>query len=94
MSEARPENMSGARPENLSGDESDLAGPTMRILAGDPTDEEIAALVAVIAARASAGGAAPERPSTPVSGWAAHWRNTNGPQPPGRDGWKTSGLPR
>jgi hypothetical protein len=63
----------------------------LRILVGDPTDEEVAALLAVLAARASAGTT--PAPATPASRWAAHWRAAAAP-PAGPDGWRTSGLPR
>lgn len=65
----------------------------LRVLVGDPTDEEIAALLAVLTARAAAVTAAAPRPSTPASRWAAHWRAAGAPPPSGPDGWRTSGLP-
>lgn len=66
----------------------------LRVLVGDPTDEEIAALLTVLATRAAAAGSGDSEPSAPTSRWAAHWRAAGAPQPPGPDGWRSSGLPR
>ena len=66
---------------------------TLRVLVGDPTDDEIAALLTVLAARAAA-GSGDRQPATPTSHWAAHWRAAGARQPSGPDGWRTSGLPR
>lgn len=66
----------------------------LRILVGDPTDEEVAALLAVLSARAAASAGAPTPPATPASRWAAHWRAAATAPPAGADGWRTSGLPR
>ena len=65
--------------------------PALRIVRGDPTPEEIAALVTVLAA-ASGGGQEPAAPGAPVAQWA----------PPRRlmrpdvsaTGWWESSLPR
>ena len=64
--------------------------PALRIVHGDPTPEEVAALVAVLA---SAGGGedAPER-RTPE--WSAHHRKVRATYPHGPGGWRSSGLPR
>jgi hypothetical protein len=64
--------------------------PEVRILAGDPTAEEIAAVTAVLLMRAGT-GEPPEEPS-PVS----RWRNSARPAVPGRPGpgaWRASALP-
>jgi hypothetical protein len=65
--------------------------PMLRVVHGDPTPEEIAALVAVIGAVGSAAEApAPRR--TPA--WSAHHRKLRTTYAHGRGGWRTSGLPR
>ncbi|MFW6204053.1 MAG: acyl-CoA carboxylase subunit epsilon [Actinomycetota bacterium] len=71
---------------------SEDADPPVRVVKGDPTPEELAALVAVISAKAAeAGGAETERPST----WAAYWRTVRtAPLRPGPGAWRASGLPR
>jgi hypothetical protein len=69
---------------------SDDAGPEIEVVKGDPTPEELAALVAVIAARRAAPADEPDQPST----WAAYWRSLRQPLPHGPSGWRRSGQPR
>ncbi|HET7358178.1 MAG TPA: acyl-CoA carboxylase subunit epsilon [Nocardioidaceae bacterium] len=66
--------------------------PQLRIVKGDPTAEEIAALVAVLQAATSAGGEPPRR--KPLSEWAAPHRRLRTAFPSGRSGWRASALPR
>ena len=66
--------------------------PVFRITRGNPTDEELAALVAVLTALA----APAERPSSvppPAGGWSAYWRAVRAPLSPGPDAWGASGRP-
>jgi hypothetical protein len=64
--------------------------PFLRIVKGDATPEEIAALVAVLA---SVGGATrPEKKPAPA--WAAHHRKVRVTLPHGPGGWRSSALPR
>jgi hypothetical protein len=65
--------------------------PLLRIVRGDPTPEELAALVAVLAA-ASAGGAQDGGPAVPVSQWAPPPRLMRPAVQP--TGWWESSLPR
>ena len=71
-----------------TGDEP--TAPLLRVVGGDPTPEELAALVAVVASLGSAAAAAPRR--TPE--WQAHHRKVRATYPPGPGGWRSSGLPR
>ena len=64
--------------------------PLLRIVKGDATPEEVAALVAVVAALAH--GGEPPRGRTPE--WSAHHRKTRGSLPHGPGGWRSSALPR
>ncbi|SNS15440.1 acyl-CoA carboxylase subunit epsilon [Actinomadura mexicana] len=74
--------------------------PFLRVVRGDPGPEEVAALVAVLTARAGAAaasrdGAAPPAPSR----WADRSRLVraalaDGPMPRGPGAWRASGLPR
>ena len=65
--------------------------PVLRIVRGDATPEEVAALVAVLGAlRAPA--AAPERRR--ASEWSAHHRKVRRTLPHGPGGWRSSALPR
>jgi hypothetical protein len=64
--------------------------PFLRVVKGDPTEEEVAALVAVLA---SMGGTAePER--RPAPAWSAHHRKVRVTHPHGPGGWRSSALPR
>jgi hypothetical protein len=66
----------------------------LRVVRGDATAEEIAALVgaltAVAAARASAGQAQPARPA---SGWTDRSRLLRSAVHPSPNGWRRSALP-
>jgi hypothetical protein len=87
-------------PATDSSSAADAASPpgeaaTLRIVRGEPTPEELAALVAVLAARSAAGGAEPEAPRV-VSTWADRSRYVRS----GRlgfgagSGWRAAALPR
>jgi hypothetical protein len=60
----------------------------LRVVKGDPTPEELAALIAVVSTR---GGAA-EEPAPRRSLWAAPV--LRGPLTPGPGAWRASSLPR
>ncbi len=69
-----------------------MTQPLLRVVRGNPSAEELAALVAVVAARASAAEPAPRaRPlwGRPVLRPAATHQLTPGP-----GAWRASGLPR
>ncbi len=71
-------------------DDETTERPFLRIVRGDPTEEELAALVAVLA---SVGGSTePDR--TPAPGWSAHHRKVQVTLPHGPGGWRNSALPR
>ena len=64
--------------------------PLLRVVRGDPTPEELAALVAVVASLG-----APEPPARrPAPAWSAHHRGVRRTYPHGPGGWRASGLPR
>ena len=65
--------------------------PLLRILTPGATDEEVAALVAVVSAMASAGAA--QQPKAPAPAWSAHARQVRTTHRHGRGGWRASGLP-
>jgi hypothetical protein len=65
-----------------------VTAPLLRVVRGNPSAEELAALVAVVATRAAA--AEPEPPARPLWG-------RPGLRPvltPGPGAWRASGLPR
>ena len=67
--------------------------PPIKVLHGDPSPEELAAVLAVVSARAAANAArTPDR--TPTSQWADHARNLHTPTHPGPDAWRTSAWAR
>ena len=65
--------------------------PLLRILTPGATDEEVAALVAVVSAMAVAG--AEERTRTPPPAWSAPARRVRTTLRPGSGAWRASGLP-
>lgn len=73
------------------------AGAALRVLRGEPTAEELAALVAVLAARAADGaGAGAVEPARAVSGWTDRSRYVRSGRLGfgARTGWRASTLPR
>jgi acyl-CoA carboxylase epsilon subunit len=65
--------------------------PILRVVKGEPTPEELAALVAVVAAR-SAATAVPTA-TDGASNWATYWRNARQPFRPGPGRWRASAHP-
>ena len=65
--------------------------PVLRVVKGDATPEEVAALVTVIASMS--GGEAPSTPR-PRSSWADPGRRMRTSLPHGPGAWRGSGLPR
>jgi hypothetical protein len=64
--------------------------PVLRVEKGDPTDEELAALIAAVSAKLESIRAQPEgRPSN----WAAYWRSVGAAPTPGPSAWRQSALP-
>ncbi|MFC4910565.1 acyl-CoA carboxylase subunit epsilon [Actinomadura gamaensis] len=72
-------------------------GAFLRVVRGEPSAEEVAALVAVLTARAQAAAAARDGSSggRPPSRWADRSRLTRTPAPvrPGPGAWRASALP-
>ncbi len=66
------------------------ARPLLTVVRGEPTPEQLAAVIAVVGARASGGGGDEEPPARSL--WAAPVLRT--PLSPGRGAWRASGLPR
>jgi hypothetical protein len=70
---------------------TDAERPVLRVVRGDATPEEIAAVLAVLLSRAvpAAGGA----PRPAPSAWADRGRQLRRPLFPGPDAWRRSALP-
>jgi hypothetical protein len=69
---------------------TDERAPFLRIVKGDPTPEELAALVGVLASLGAPAAPAPRR--TPD--WNSPRRLHRVVHPHGAGGWRASGLPR
>lgn len=63
--------------------------PLLRVVAGSPSADELAVVVAVLSTR---GGAAEEQPA--FSLWARKSRNIRPAQRPGFGAWRASMMPR
>lgn len=64
-----------------------MSEETIRFTAGNPTEEEIAAVVAVLMAQAAA---RPVEAQPSPSGWAAYWRSVGAPVRPGPGSWQAA----
>jgi hypothetical protein len=86
--------MSGTDDRDDASDANESTTPLL-VIKGDATDEEVAAIVAVLQgmAAANAAAAAAARPA-PVSSWASAQRGVRVAHHHGRGGWRASGLPR
>jgi len=81
----------------VSAEETESTLPVIKVLRGEPSAEELAALVAVIASRAADATAATagEPAAQPkVSGWTDRSRYVRSPTRPFPGGWRASTLPR
>ncbi|WP_285594694.1 acyl-CoA carboxylase subunit epsilon [Kineosporia sp. NBRC 101731] len=67
--------------------------PLLRLVRGDATEEEVAALLAVIGAVGSSGDA-PEPRARPASSWTDRASLTRHPLSPGPGAWRASGRTR
>ena len=67
--------------------------PLLRVVKGDPTPEEVAALVGVVSAMA-AGAATAGAKAAPRPEWSAHHRKVRGIHRHGPGAWRAHALPR
>ena len=68
--------------------------PYLQVVRGDPTPEEVAALVATLSAIAAARASAAPRAQPPAaSGWTDRSRQLRAPVHPSRGDWRRSALP-
>jgi hypothetical protein len=72
------------------------AAPLFRVVHGNPSAEETAALAVVLAAKLAVGppGRHQPAPRGAVSRWADRARSMRAPLTPGPDAWRRSGQPR
>jgi hypothetical protein len=66
--------------------------PLLRVVRGNPSDAELAALTAVVAAASVA--KTPEKPKPRTSWWGDHASSLRKPLHPGEGAWRASGFPR
>ena len=77
-----------------STDQTDTAAPDrppLRLVRGDATPEEVAALLAVLSAASGDGAAAPA--PRPTSAWSSPARAVRRPLAPGPGAWRASAWP-
>jgi hypothetical protein len=72
---------------------TDADRPVLRVVRGDATPEEIAAVVAVLLLRPAASDSADSAPRSSPSAWADRSRQLRRPVFPGPGAWRRSGLP-
>ena len=75
----------------MSGEVQDSGRPLLSVVKGTPTEEELAALLAVVAAKQAVTTSAP---SEVASVWAAKSRLVRPPLRPGPNAWRASAWPR
>ncbi len=66
------------------------ARPLLRVVRGEPTPEELAALTVVVAALSQR---RPRRRVTPVGAWASNAALVRRPMQTGPGGWRAAGRP-
>jgi hypothetical protein len=64
--------------------------PLLRVVTGEPSAEELAALTVVVAALSQR---RERRRPTPIGGWAAYGRSHRRPAQVGPGGWRAAGSP-
>jgi acyl-CoA carboxylase epsilon subunit len=72
---------------------TDADRPVLRVIRGDATPEEIAAVVAVLLSRSAPDPGAAFDPGARPSAWAGRSRLLRRPLFPGPDAWRRSALP-
>jgi hypothetical protein len=77
-----------------SGGDGSASGPVLKVVAGDPSAEELAALTVALSAVLAARGGPAVQPGRDASGWADRSRMMGAPPSPGPDAWRRSAWPR
>ncbi|MHB1010025.1 MAG: acyl-CoA carboxylase epsilon subunit [Propionibacteriaceae bacterium] len=60
------------------------------VVGGNPTDDELAAVLAVLAGAMSEASRARDRGGMPPMSWASYWRVVREPVRLGRDAWRST----
>ncbi len=74
-------------------DGAEGSAAVLKVVRGQPTAEELAALVAVIAGQAAAASGGPAT-ARKASGWTDRSRYVHAPGTPSPGGWRASAFPR
>lgn len=92
MTSRKSEDAAARRRSTAPAAQADSVGalPALRVVRGDPSDEEIAALTAVLAGLAGNGEPAE---ALPRSRWASREAALRRPLRPGPGAWRASALP-
>lgn len=61
-----------------------------KVTGGNPTDDELAAVIAVLSASAAEANLAKDRGGMPPMSWRSYWRVVREPVKLGRDAWRTT----
>jgi acyl-CoA carboxylase epsilon subunit len=85
--------MTGDGPAS-GGDRPPASGPVLKVVAGDPSAEELAALAVALSAVLATHGDPAGQPGRAAAGWADRSGMMGAPLRPGRDAWRRSGRPR
>jgi hypothetical protein len=75
-------------------DQEPTEAPLLRIVKGDPTPEEVAALVAVVSGMAAAAAEVASKQERPTPEWSAHHRKLRATHRHGAGAWRASASPR
>ena len=86
MSPDTDQTSSAAPADGAAADDTE---PIFRVVSGRPTDEELAAVLAVLTAAGPPTTTAAPAPQS-RSGWSAYWRAVRQPLHPGPGAWRTS----
>jgi hypothetical protein len=78
----------GGRPEPAKGGEDGVLPPLLRVVRGEPTPAELAALTVVVAAMSQR---RPRRRPTPVGAWASRTDAVRPALQVGPGGWRAAG---
>ena len=85
--------MTDTAPEATAPEAAEDSAALLKVVRGQPTAEELAALVAVIASQAAAASGGPAT-ARKASGWTDRSRYVHAPGTPSPGGWRASAFPR
>jgi hypothetical protein len=74
----------------VTDDPTEETPPLLRIIKGDPTPEEVAALVSVVSAMAAGAAEAATKDKAPTPEWSAHRRKLRATHRHGPGAWRAS----